>query len=159
LARDIAEMVEQASEARSAGSRSGGRVYGDGNFNGASLTEAADGLDSNARPTWGTQFLILSGRTFKNMYRNPGLLLAHYVISLLVAGEIMTHFATERPSSDLLSLEGMCGVLFWQVSNDLAGFQNRLGFFFFVCALFGFSCLSSLQVGETCSLAGTSKQI
>lgn len=43
----------------------------------------------------------------------------------------------------------MCGVLFWQVSNDLAGFQNRLGFFFFVCALFGFSCLSSLQVFAT----------
>lgn len=43
----------------------------------------------------------------------------------------------------------MCGILFWQVSNDLAGFQNRLGFFFFVCALFGFSCLSSLQVFST----------
>jgi hypothetical protein len=29
-------------------------------------------------------------------------------------------------------------------SNDIAGFQNRLGLFFFALALFGFSCLSSL---------------
>lgn len=28
--------------------------------------------------------------------------------------------------------------------NDIAGFQNRLGLFFFTLALFGFSCLSSL---------------
>ena len=29
-------------------------------------------------------------------------------------------------------------------SNDISGFQNRLGIFFFTLALFGFSCLSSL---------------
>lgn len=28
--------------------------------------------------------------------------------------------------------------------DDIAGFQNRLGVFFFTLALFGFSCLSSL---------------
>ncbi|KAL1737933.1 ABC-2 type transporter, partial [Schizophyllum fasciatum] len=28
--------------------------------------------------------------------------------------------------------------------NDISGFQNRLGIFFFTLALFGFSCLSSL---------------
>lgn len=28
--------------------------------------------------------------------------------------------------------------------NDIPGFQNRLGVFFFTLALFGFSCLSSL---------------
>lgn len=36
------------------------------------------------------------------------------------------------------------GFLFYNVQNDIGGFQNRLGFFFFTLALFGFSCLSSL---------------
>ncbi|KAJ3075249.1 hypothetical protein HK102_005651, partial [Quaeritorhiza haematococci] len=78
------------------------------------------------RATWWTQFKILSGRTFKNLYRNPNLLRTHYAISLVVAVA--------------------CGLLFWKVSNDIAGFQNRMGVFFFICALFGFSCLSSMQV-------------
>lgn len=30
-------------------------------------------------------------------------------------------------------------------SNDIPGFQNRMGLFFFVLALFGFSCLTSLD--------------
>lgn len=30
-------------------------------------------------------------------------------------------------------------------SNDIPGFQNRMGLFFFVLALFGFSCLTSLE--------------
>lgn len=30
--------------------------------------------------------------------------------------------------------------------NDIPGFQNRMGLFFFVLALFGFSCLTSLEV-------------
>ena len=35
---------------------------------------------------------------------------------------------------------------FQNISNDIAGFQNRLGMFFFTLALFGFSCLSSLNL-------------
>ncbi|KAJ3036219.1 hypothetical protein HDV00_002973 [Rhizophlyctis rosea] len=73
-----------------------------------------------------TQFKILSGRTFKNLYRNPDLLRTHYIIAVLVA----------------LGL----GVLFWRLDNTLAGFQNRMGVLFFVCAVFGFGCLSSMQV-------------
>jgi ABC-type multidrug transport system ATPase subunit len=74
---------------------------------------------------WG-QFKILSGRTLKNLYRNPDLLQTHYVISIVAAV--------------------VCGFLFWKVDNTLSGFQNRLGVMFFICALFGFSCLSSMQV-------------
>ncbi|KAI9594039.1 hypothetical protein BDF19DRAFT_423796 [Syncephalis fuscata] len=73
-----------------------------------------------------TQFRILSNRTFKNLYRNPYLMLTHYGISLFLAV--------------------FCGLLFYNVTNDISGFQNRMGLFFFVCALFGFSCLTSLQV-------------
>lgn len=75
---------------------------------------------------WWDQFKILSGRTFKNLYRNPDLLRTHYAISVIVAF--------------------VCGFLFWKVDNTLAGFQNRLGVMFFICALFGFGCLSSMQV-------------
>lgn len=38
----------------------------------------------------------------------------------------------------------LCGALFYKVTNDIPGFQNRMGVFFFMCALFGFSCLSIL---------------
>ncbi|KAI0733596.1 hypothetical protein C8Q72DRAFT_812041 [Fomitopsis betulina] len=78
------------------------------------------------RASWGTQFRILSGRAFKNLYRDPALLAAHYISAVLVAL--------------------MGGFFFHNLSNDIAGFQNRLGFFFFTLALFGFSCLSSLSL-------------
>jgi hypothetical protein len=84
------------------------------------------GSTGEHRPTPWTQFKILSGRTFKNLYRNPNLLKTHYVISVVVAG--------------------ICGGLFWKVKNDIGGFQNRMGLFFFICSLFGFGCLSSMQV-------------
>lgn len=78
------------------------------------------------RASWGTQFRILSGRAFKNLYRDPALLTAHYVASVGVAI--------------------ICGFFFQNIQNDIAGFQNRLGVFFFTLALFGFSCLSSLNL-------------
>ncbi|KAI0080990.1 hypothetical protein K474DRAFT_1614475 [Panus rudis PR-1116 ss-1] len=78
------------------------------------------------RASWLTQFQILSGRAFKNLYRDPALLAAHYASAIIVAL--------------------ICGTFFHGVSNDIPGFQNRLGVFFFTLALFGFSCLSSLSL-------------
>lgn len=72
-----------------------------------------------------TQLSILCSRTFKNLYRNPKLLLTNYALSLLVGL--------------------FCGGLYFNVSNDISGFQNRLGLFFFVLALFGFSSLTGLH--------------
>ncbi|TDL25520.1 hypothetical protein BD410DRAFT_784517 [Rickenella mellea] len=74
--------------------------------------------------SWGTQFRILSGRAFKNLYRDPALLTTQYLASVALAL--------------------ICGILYHNVGNDIQGFQNRLGVFFFTLALFGFSCLSSL---------------
>ena len=71
------------------------------------------------------QFMILSLRTWRNLYRNPLLMLAHYAIAILVAV--------------------LCGFLFYGLSNDIKGFQNRLGLLFFILALFGFSTLTSLS--------------
>ncbi|KAL1889293.1 FAD-dependent urate hydroxylase, partial [Ceratocystis pirilliformis] len=73
-----------------------------------------------------SQFVILSQRTWKNLYRNPMLMLTHYAIAILLA---------------VLS-----GFLFYGITDDIAGFQNRLGLFFFLLALFGFSTLTSLNV-------------
>jgi ABC-type multidrug transport system ATPase subunit len=81
-------------------------------------------LRGRKRASWGTQFRILSGRAFKNLYRDPALLAAHYLSAI--------------------GLAVICGLFFHNVTNDIAGFQNRLGIFFFTLALFGFSCLSSL---------------
>ncbi|KAK0469534.1 uncharacterized protein EV420DRAFT_1495091 [Desarmillaria tabescens] len=81
-------------------------------------------LRGRKRASWGTQFRILSGRAFKNLYRDPALLASHYLASIALAL--------------------ICGLFFHNVTNDIAGFQNRLGLFFFTLSLFGFSCLSSL---------------
>ncbi|KAI8604700.1 putative ABC transporter [Dissophora ornata] len=76
------------------------------------------------RASWWSQFKILADRTLKNIYRDPMLMFSHYVMSIF--------------------LGLLCGALFFKVTNDIPGFQNRMGVFFFMCALFGFSCLSIL---------------
>ncbi|KAJ1980388.1 (ABC) transporter [Dimargaris verticillata] len=86
-------------------------------------------LTAPQRSSWGTQFVILADRTFKNLYRDPLLLLSHYLVSVFLAV--------------------LCGLLFYQVTDDISGFQNRMGVFFFMCSLFGFSCLTSLQTFAT----------
>ena len=75
------------------------------------------------------QFMILSKRTWKNLYRNPMLMLSHYAIAILVAV--------------------LCGYLYYGLTNDIKGFQDRLGLLFFILALFGFSTLTSLTVFST----------
>lgn len=83
-------------------------------------------LDPNmSKPGFFSQLLILSSRTFKNSYRNPRLLLGHYALAL-----IMGLF---------------CSYLYYDVQNDISGFQNRLGLFFFLLTLFGFSTLTGLN--------------
>ena len=83
-------------------------------------------MKSYRRVGWIGQFAILSRRTWRNLYRNPMLMLTHYAIAILLA---------------VLS-----GYLFYGLTDDIKGFQNRLGLFFFVLALFGFSTLTSLTV-------------
>lgn len=78
------------------------------------------------RPGFLQQFLILSSRAFKNLYRNPMLMLSHYLLAILLAG--------------------VCASLFHGVSLDIAGFQNRMGLFFFILALFGFSSLTAITI-------------
>lgn len=94
-----------------------------GQANGASSSGT---MKSYRRIGWTRQFVILSRRTWRNLYRNPMLMLTHYAIAILLA---------------VLS-----GFLFYGLTDDIKGFQNRLGLFFFILALFGFSTLTSLTV-------------
>lgn len=75
------------------------------------------------------QFSILSIRIWRNLYRNPMLLLTHYAISIVLAVFL--------------------GGLYYGLTDDLPGFQNRLGLLFFILALFGFGTLTSLTVFAT----------
>lgn len=50
------------------------------------------------------------------------------------------------PPLNCLSRIVVCGFFFYKVTNDIPGFQNRLGLFLFILSLFGFSTLTSLGV-------------
>jgi ABC-type multidrug transport system ATPase subunit/ABC-type multidrug transport system permease subunit len=104
-----------------------GNMNGHSDVNGSAHVSAVG--KGYARIGYLRQFVILSQRTWRNLYRNPMLMLTHYAIAILLA---------------VLS-----GFLFYGLTDDIAGFQNRLGLFFFVLALFGFSTLSSLNVFAT----------
>lgn len=92
----------------------------------AIMRPATGTLSSFRRISLPRQFIILSQRTWRNLYRNPMLMLTHYLVAILVAV--------------------FAGWLFYGLSTDLRGIQNRLGLFFFLLALFGFSTLTSLTV-------------
>lgn len=131
----------QAANGLNANSAENGNGNGNGNSNGngsGSSSPQANGTPSArskthlsvvgrgyARVGLARQFIILSQRTWKNLYRNPMLMLTHYAISIL--------------------LGVLSGFLFYGLTVDIPGFQNRLGLFFFVLALFGFSTLTSLS--------------
>lgn len=53
------------------------------------VSEETSLLRGRKRASWGTQFRILSGRAFKNLYRDPALLAAHYISSIALAGEFL----------------------------------------------------------------------
>lgn len=53
---------------------------------GASGGAESESLRNYRRAGWWTQFTILSGRSFKNLYRDPMLMLSHYAVAVLAAG-------------------------------------------------------------------------
>lgn len=133
IASETREAIRQAIvDAQSANGPSNGYSSGsmDGSADAGSAPPPTKGYSSvvgrgYARVGLYRQFIILSQRTWKNLYRNPMLMLTHYAISIL--------------------LGVLSGFLFYGLTVDIPGFQNRLGLFFFVLALFGFSTLTSLS--------------
>lgn len=77
------------------------------------------------RVDWQRQLAILSRRAVTNLWRSPSLIIGHLTVSL--------------------GLGVICGTLFWGVTSDLAGFQNRIGLFFFLLALHSFTSISALD--------------
>ncbi|KAL4942049.1 hypothetical protein BDV06DRAFT_193177 [Aspergillus oleicola] len=122
-ASDVAKSVRN--EITSATQHAGGA---NGSIN-SGISSATPVPKSYARIGLVRQFIILSQRTWRNLHRNPMLMLTHYAIAILLAV--------------------LCGFLFYGLTDDIKGFQNRLGLFFFVLALFGFSTLTSLTVFST----------
>ncbi|KAF2089160.1 transporter, ABC superfamily [Saccharata proteae CBS 121410] len=117
LREDINEAISNANSAN-------------GHPNGTPNGPATSGKVKGYRKVgWLGQFVILSQRTWRNLYRNPMLMLTHYAIAIILAVFL--------------------GFLFYGLTDDIAGFQNRLGLFFFLLALFGFSTLTSLTVFST----------
>jgi ABC-type multidrug transport system ATPase subunit len=116
LHEDIASAIARANDAN-------GTPNGDQGPNGF---VAAGKLKGFRKVGWIGQFVILSKRTWRNLYRNPMLMLTHYAIAIVLAVFL--------------------GYLFYGLTDDIKGFQNRLGLFFFVLALFGFSTLTILTV-------------
>lgn len=77
--------------------------------------------------TWWEQCYVLSHRTFVNNLRNPYLIRTQYALTVLLALLI--------------------GGIYWHVSNDIAGVQDRAGVMFFLIALLAFASMSSI---DTC---------
>jgi ABC-type multidrug transport system ATPase subunit len=115
IREDIASSVSSANEANSAN----GHQEQNGFIN-------AGKLKGFQKVGLFGQFRILSRRTWRNLYRNPMLMLTHYAIAILLAVFL--------------------GFLFYGLTDDIKGFQNRLGLFLFVLSLFGFSSLTILTV-------------
>ena len=87
-ASDIAKRVkEEIEEVRAS-------AHTSANGNGTEIRDVAvesSLLRGRKRASWGTQFTILSGRAFKNLYRDPALLAAHYISSVALARTCHLH--------------------------------------------------------------------
>jgi hypothetical protein len=88
---DIAERVKNEMEEVRASVLTS--VNGNGAEGGDTMDVAAESslLRGRKRASWGTQFRILSGRAFKNLYRDPALLAAHYISSVALACTSHSH--------------------------------------------------------------------
>jgi len=81
---------------------------------------------SRGRAGFFQQFMVLCNRAFKNLYRDPMLMFSHYIMAIFLAI--------------------VCASLFYNVTLDIPGFQGRMGLFFFILALFGFSSLTAITI-------------
>jgi hypothetical protein len=60
------------------------------------------------------QFLILSSRAFKNLYRNPMLMLSHYLLAILLAGKQAPVFPQQSGNTKTCSYWMFLFFLQWQ---------------------------------------------
>jgi hypothetical protein len=89
-----------------------------------------------------SQLLTLMKRSSKNFVRNIFLMPVHYIASI-VAG-----IGLGLVSLLVIEIDNVFKVYF-QLSNDIAANQNRLGTIFFMCSLLCFGAMSSLEICKT----------
>jgi len=87
--------------------------------------EMFEGVDEYASSFF-KQFAVLTHRTFIHSLRNPFLLRIQYAVFSTVAL--------------------LLGYLYWHVTNDLLGMQNRMGSLFFMCTLLSFAAITSIDL-------------
>lgn len=82
---DIAERIKNDIEEVRASAHTGTSGVGTEGGGTRDVVVESSLLRGRKRASWGTQFRILSGRAFKNLYRDPALLAAHYISSVALA--------------------------------------------------------------------------
>jgi len=85
-----------------------------------------DFLTSNYQLSGWSQFVLLSERNLKNIFRNRYLFLVHVITTIIIAVFI--------------------GGLYYQLPATIAGVQDRYGSLFFAVSLFIFSSITSLDI-------------
>lgn len=90
---DIAERIKNEIEEVRASAHAGTNGHGTEGGETRDVVVESSLSRGRKRASWGTQFRILSGRAFKNLYRDPALLAAHYISSVALA-------RTSRPTRD-----------------------------------------------------------
>lgn len=81
-------------------------------------------IEEHATSFW-TQLWLVAKRTAVNNLRNPYLLRTQYAVTFILAL--------------------ILGTIFWKVTDDISGIQNRFGGIFFMLALLSFGCMASID--------------
>lgn len=92
IALDIRAEAEELQREQA----SGRSAIGNGSNELPDIAAETTMLRGRKRATWATQFRILSGRAFKNLYRDPALLTAHYTSSVALACKFLLLLRTLR---------------------------------------------------------------
>lgn len=82
---EVAQSIKAETEEVATAQRGADASHADGELRDVVVENSL--LRGRRRASWGTQFKILSGRAFKNLYRDPALLAAHYLSSVVLACE------------------------------------------------------------------------
>ena len=88
---DIAKGIKDETEEVRTSAHTGANANGTEGGETRNIVVENSLLRGRKRASWGTQFRILSGRAFKNLYRDPALLAAHYISSIGLARTCYPH--------------------------------------------------------------------
>lgn len=117
IAADIRAEINSVSQPQSqggAGTPANGEQEAHPLDSSRDIVEESVNVRGRRRASYATQFRILSGRAFKNLYRNPALLTAHYISSVAIARTLF--LCSLDRGSPLTFCLVLCGFLFRNVT-------------------------------------------